>query len=164
MSALTSPVEDEGDAFEYPSESYSSRLNDVLGESEEEHDRASEGSDDEFVYTGQDASQGGYHERLSEVLGPEAADIEDVEEERQAERHLLRGISASPIPSATSLVVQVQYLDIPHFVQADDFLIERSTSQGSLHTADTPKASACRFPSPDRFEASILRSKGPSRV
>jgi len=45
-------------AFEYPSESYSSGLNDVLGESEEEHDRANEGSDDEFVYTGQDAGMG----------------------------------------------------------------------------------------------------------
>jgi len=111
MSATTSPVESEDEAFEYPSESYSSRLNDVLGDSEEEHDRTNEGSDDEFVYNGQDAPQGGYRERLSEVLGVEAADLEDVEEERQVERPL-RDISASPIPSATPLVVQVYYLDI----------------------------------------------------
>ena len=112
MSAPTLPAEREDETFEYPSESYSSRLNDVLGDSEGEHDRASEGSDDEFVYTGQDAPQGGYRERLSEVLGVEAADLEDVEEERQVGRHLLRDISASPIPSATPLVVQVKCLDV----------------------------------------------------
>ena len=112
MSAPTGEVEDEDETFEYPSEGYSSRLNDVLGDSEEEHDRASEGSDDQFVYTGQDAPQGGYREQLSEVLGSEAADLEDVEEEHQVERHLLRDISASPIPSATPPVVQVQRLGI----------------------------------------------------
>lgn len=112
MSAPASPVEGEDETFEYPSESYSSRLNDVLDDSEEEHVRASEGSDDEFVYTGQDAPQGGYREQLSEVLGSEAADLEDAEEERQVQRHLLRDISASPIPSATPPVVQVQCLAI----------------------------------------------------
>lgn len=107
MSAPTSPVEGEDETFEYPSDSYSSQLNDVLGDSEEEHDRASDGSDDEFVYTGQDAAQGGYREQLSEVLGVEAADLENAEDERQVQRHLLRDISASPIPSARPLVVQV---------------------------------------------------------
>ena len=107
MSAPTSPVEGEDETFEYPSDSYSSRMNDVLGDSEEEDDRASEGSDDEFVYTGQDAPQGGYREQLSEVLGVEATDLEDAEAEREVQRHLLRDISASPIPSARPLVMQV---------------------------------------------------------
>ena len=107
MSAPTSPVEDEDETFEYPSDSYSSQLNDVLGDNEEEHDGASEGSDDEFVYTGQDAPQGGYREQLSEVLGVEATDLEDVEAEREVQRHLLRDISASPIPSARPLIMQV---------------------------------------------------------
>jgi hypothetical protein len=115
MSAPTPPIEDEDETFEYPSESYSSRLNDVLSDSEEEHDRGGGGSDDEFVYTGQDAPQGGYREQLSEVLGPEAADLEDTGEERQVGQHLLRDISASPIPSATPLVMQVQYLDVLTF-------------------------------------------------
>jgi hypothetical protein len=116
MSTPASPVEIEDETFEYPSESYSSQLNDVLSDSEGEHDRASEGSDDEFVYTGQDAPQGGYREQLSEVLGSEAADLDDVEERRQVARHLLRDISASPIPSATPLAVQVQRLDISPFI------------------------------------------------
>jgi hypothetical protein len=112
MSAPTSsPIEDEDETFEYPQESYSSRLNDVL-DSEEEHDSASEGSNDAFVYSGQDAPQGGYREQLSEVLGSETADLEDIEEERQVEQHLLRDMSASPLPSVTPRVVQVQYLDV----------------------------------------------------
>lgn len=94
--------EDEDDeVFTYPADAdYSTRMGDILGQSDEENGKDSDGSEEGFVYNGEDASfSGGYREQLSQVLGAEEA--EELEEERHEEEHLLRALSSSPIPSVS---------------------------------------------------------------
>lgn len=109
-SPLTSPIEDE-ESFQYPQEGdYSSRMDDILSDSEGEEGAGSDGSEEGFFYNGQDASTGGYREQLSLVLGEE---VDDLETEHALETHLLRDLSGSPIPSASPPQVAVSLFLLP---------------------------------------------------
>jgi hypothetical protein len=101
MSA-SSPVSDHFSVEQGDERDYSTRLGDILGESDEE--RQESGSDDEegFVYDGADAemddaeASGPYREQLSEILEQSLDELDELEDEEHVEKLLSRDTTTSP--------------------------------------------------------------------
>jgi hypothetical protein len=101
MSA-SSPASDHFSIEQGDDRDYSTRLGDILGESDGEREES--GSDDEegFVYDGADAemddaeTSGPYREQLSEILEQSLDELDELEDEEHVEKLLLRNASVSP--------------------------------------------------------------------
>jgi len=97
-----SPTSDHFSVDQGDDRDYNTRLEDVLGESDEE--RQESGSDDEegFIYDGADAeiddaeASGPYREQLSEILEQSLDELDELEDAEHVERLLLRGATISP--------------------------------------------------------------------
>jgi hypothetical protein len=105
MSAF-SPTDDHFEA-DNDERDYSSRLDDVLGNSDQED---GSGSDSEgFVYDGEDAEPSGpYREQLSEILEQNFDELDEIEDHEHV-GNLLRRDAPSPLELAESEPVCISY-------------------------------------------------------
>jgi hypothetical protein len=115
MSA-SSPLSDPFTVEQGDERDYSTRLGDILGESDE--DRRESGSDDEegFVYDGADAemdgaeASGAYREQLSEILEQSLDELDELEDEEHVETLLTRAAEPSEVVSdcfVSSLILKI---------------------------------------------------------
>lgn len=82
---------------------YDTRLGDILGDSDREHQESGSDDDEEgFVYDGADAEEddpepsGPYREQLSEILEQNLDELDELEDAEHVEKLLQREASVSP--------------------------------------------------------------------
>jgi hypothetical protein len=104
-----SPISDHFSVDQGDERDYSTRLGDVLGESDEEWQES--GSDDEegFIYDGADAemddteASGPYRERLSEILEQSLDELDELEDAEHVGRLLLEDATISPTETSETV-------------------------------------------------------------
>ncbi|TFK54448.1 hypothetical protein OE88DRAFT_1695853 [Heliocybe sulcata] len=109
--------EQESEQHEEPGDySYSSRMEELMGDSEEDAqaDRSDDDEEAGFVYDGVDASDNvGYRDRLRDILGAEHAPEDDEIEEKEVEKSLLHA-------SGDAILNGVNGQGVPHVEVSSD--------------------------------------------
>lgn len=149
MSAL-SPTDDH---FEPDNDDrdYSTRLGDVLGNSDEEVQ--SESDSEGFVYNGEDAEPSGpYREQLSEILEQNLDDLDEIEDYEHVGKLPQRDV---PSPFNLAEPEQVSGSHFSFNTAQNSFMLDRA-HRSAFTDACQVNISAARLPTPSRLSLAII--------